>query len=233
MFWFWFFNVFPQLSAHLLYFLQVLVGRQKLLALKLFLERSESLDAVRLEEGLEIGALRRLFARRLRSLFLETMRERHLGNVIQSDGDGTSRIVEREETHFLSFKRCVDCVAVGERMRARTCARVSVCVRFLSVDKDSRRLCVTTLVSCKTRVVKVKGAGSYVCVCRQVRFSFGVKKKKSKRSEPARLPQVHGDQQGEGNRYKLNFPSVPVHIFCTLSIFDKLLLCLYMNAFIP
>lgn len=95
-----FFKVFPQSSAHLLYFFQVLVGRQKLLALKLFLERSESVDAVRLEEGLEVGALRRLFARRLSSLFLETMRERQLGNVIQSDGGGTSRIVERENTHF-------------------------------------------------------------------------------------------------------------------------------------
>jgi len=91
---------FFAMPAHLLHFFQVLLGRQKLLLLKLFLERRESFDAVRVEEGLEVGALRRLLAGRLGSRFLETVCERHLGNVVQSDYSGTPRIVKRESTHF-------------------------------------------------------------------------------------------------------------------------------------
>jgi hypothetical protein len=122
-------------SAHLLcFFLKVLVRGQKLLVLKLFLERRESFDAVRLEERLQVGALRRLFARRLRSLFLEPVRERHLGNVIQSDGGGTSGIVKRESTHFSRvFLFC------GGGKDACVCVRVALRVRvFLGGKGDEK-----------------------------------------------------------------------------------------------
>lgn len=82
----------------------MLLGGQKLLILKLLLERSERFDAVGSEEGLEVGALRGFLAGRLGALLLKTVRERHLGNVIQSDGSGTSGIVEGESTHLFLFR---------------------------------------------------------------------------------------------------------------------------------
>ena len=111
-------------SAHLRDFFQMLLGGQKLLVLEHLFERSESFDAVRLEEGLEIGALRCFFAWRLSSLFLETVCERQLGDIIQSDGGGTSGIGERDDTHFIEAL-CGDCVECWswKMRRRRACVR--------------------------------------------------------------------------------------------------------------
>ena len=153
---------FPQSSAHLLYFFEVLLGGQKLLVLKLILERGKCFDAVRLEESLHVSALRSLFARRLRSFLLETVRERHLGNVIQSHGGGTSGIVERENAHFLLLLRCGVCcvvllfllllaavmVVVVMELLCGDDACVCVCVRVSKMEMRKVSRCILCVLWC-------------------------------------------------------------------------------------